>query len=77
MILGLLLVAMIAALAVSVGLFLLSFPLWLALLAYPVTGTVVLFLGLALCSARRWAPGSKPSIFASVTDRLRAGRRQR
>ncbi len=55
MILGLLLIAMLAAAAVSVALVFLSAPLWLAMLAYPVTGTVVLLSGLALDRARTLA----------------------
>ncbi len=53
MILGLLLIAMIAAAAVSVTLVFLSAPLWLALLAYPVTGTAVLLSGVALVGNAR------------------------
>jgi hypothetical protein len=48
MVLGLVLIAMFCAASASVALFLYDFPLWLVLLAYPVTGTVILLPGVAL-----------------------------
>jgi membrane protein implicated in regulation of membrane protease activity len=56
MALGLVLIAMLSAASVSVVLFLYGFPLWVVLLAYPVTGTVVLLPGVALVSWVRQAP---------------------
>lgn len=75
MILGLLLIAIVAALAVSILLFLLSAPMWLVLLAYPVTGAAVLLSGIVLRSARvrQWARGNKGTVLSRVTARFRAG----
>lgn len=75
MILGILLIAMVAAAAVSLTLFLLSAPLWLTLLAYPVTGTAIVFAGLFLwdARARRWQRGDGPKLLSRVTSRFRAG----
>jgi hypothetical protein len=46
LILGLILTAIIASTAVSVALFVMSWPLWIAVIAYPVTGTLVMLLGM-------------------------------
>lgn len=46
MILGLLFAAMIAGVAVSAVMFVLGQPVWIVVLAYPVTGTAVLLLEL-------------------------------
>lgn len=75
MILGILLIAMVAAAAATLTLFLMSAPLWMALLAYPVTGTVVVFAGLFLwdARARTWLRGNKPTFLSRVTSRFRAG----
>lgn len=48
MALGLLLIAMLGAASVSVILYVHDFALWAVLLAYPVTGTVILLPGVAL-----------------------------
>lgn len=50
MVLGLLLIAMISGATVSVALLSTSSPLWVALIAYPVTGTLVMIFGLAAIS---------------------------
>lgn len=47
MVLGLLLIAMVLGAAVSVALFSMSSPFWIALIAYPATGTLVLLFGLS------------------------------
>lgn len=75
MILGLLIMAIVAALAVSVLLFLLSAPIWLVLLAYPVTGAAVLLSGTVLRSPRlrQWTRGNKRTVLSRVTARFRAG----
>ena len=79
MVLGILLVAMVAAAAVSITLFLLSAPLWMILLAYPLTGTLVVLAGLVLweARARRWFSGDKRSFLTRLTSRFRAGQRPR
>lgn len=79
MVLGLLLIAMVAALVGSVTLVLLSAPLWIALFAYPLTGVVVVFAGLALLEVRemRRSQCDKPKFLARVTSRFRAGQRPR
>lgn len=51
MVLGLLLIAMISGATVSVALLFLSSPVWIALIAYPVTGTLVMLFGLGAISA--------------------------
>jgi hypothetical protein len=48
MALGLVLIAMFGAASVSVVLFAYDFQLWIVLLAYPVTGSVILLPGVAL-----------------------------
>lgn len=47
MVLGVLLIAMISGAAVAVALVSMSSPLWVAMIAYPVTGTLVMLFGLA------------------------------
>ena len=42
MALGLVLIAMFGAASVAVTMFVYQFPLWMVLLAYPITGTVML-----------------------------------
>lgn len=73
--LGVVLVAMMAASATSALLFLLSAPLWQIVLAYPVTGTLVMLAGLVFRESRalQWLRGDKPTILARVTARFRAG----
>lgn len=79
MILGLVLIAMISAAAVSITLFLLSAPVWLVLLAYPLTGVVVMCSGLVVRDSRvrQWLRGEKATFYARVTARFRAGQRPR
>jgi hypothetical protein len=48
MALGLVLIAMFGAASVAVTMFVYHFPLWMVLLAYPVTGTVILLPGVLL-----------------------------
>jgi hypothetical protein len=75
MILGFILIAMLAAAAACIALVLLSAPLWLVLLAYPVTGSVVLASALAVreIRGRRWLHDEKPTFVSRVTARFRAG----
>jgi hypothetical protein len=47
MVLGLLLIAMFSGAVVTVALIFTSTPVWIALMAYPVTGTIVMLTGLA------------------------------
>ncbi len=47
MVLGLLLMAMVSGAAVAVALLSSSSPLWVALIAYSVTGTIVMLFGIA------------------------------
>ena len=79
MVLGILLIAMVAALVVSVTLFLLSTPLWITLFGYPLTGVVVVFAGLALLEVQemRRSRGNERKFLARVTSRFRAGQRPR
>jgi len=56
MALGLVLIAMFGAASVSVVLFLYGFPLWIVLIAYPVTGSVILLPGVALFAWIRNSP---------------------
>ena len=79
MVLGILLIAMVAALAAVVALVLLSAPLWIALLAYPLTGALAVFAGLALLEIRerRRSQGDARKFLARVTSRFRAGQRPR
>jgi hypothetical protein len=48
MALGLVLIAMFGAASVAVTMFVYQFPLWMVLLAYPITGTVILLPGVLL-----------------------------
>ena len=79
MVLGILLIAMVAALAAVVALVLLSAPLWIALLAYPLTGALAVFAGLALLESRdrRRSQGDERKFLDCVTSRFRAGQRPR
>lgn len=77
MVLGILLIAMVAAMVVSITLFLLSAPLWITLLAYPLTGVAVVFAGLALQALRERRRGDKRKFLTRVTSRFRAGQRPR
>lgn len=61
MALGLVLIAMLGAASVSVVLFAYDFSLWVVLLAYPVTGTVILLPGVALVAWIRSAPSENIS----------------
>jgi hypothetical protein len=75
MMLGAILVAMVLASAASIALLFLSAPLWVVLLAYPVTGSVVLVSTLAIHDSRsqRWLQGNKSTLLSRVTARFRAG----
>lgn len=61
MALGLVLIAMLGAASVSVVLFAYGFSLWIVLLAYPVTGTVILLPGVALLAWVRNVPPDSQS----------------
>lgn len=61
MALGLVLIAMLGAASVSVVLFAYDFSLWIVLLAYPVTGSVILLPGVALFAWIRSSPPDAPS----------------
>jgi hypothetical protein len=50
MILGLLLIAVISGAVAALWLYAASSPLWIILLAYPLTGTLVLLLGMTVLS---------------------------
>jgi hypothetical protein len=54
MFVGVLLIAMITGAATTALLFMLQYPFWIALLAYPAIGSVVMLLGLALVGLIRW-----------------------
>lgn len=56
MALGLVLIAMFGAASASFVLFFYDFPLWIVLLAYPVTGSLILLPGVALLAWVRQAP---------------------
>jgi hypothetical protein len=63
LILGLILTAIIASTAVSVALYVMSWPLWMVVIAYPVTGTLVMLVGMPVVwlwnrSLRQKAPAS-------------------
>jgi hypothetical protein len=67
MVLGLLLIAMLAGTLVSVLLFAASEPLWLVLLAYPVTGSVTMLLAaivLASLPGRRQPAAQETALSA-------------
>ena len=57
MALGLVLIAMLGAASVTVVLFAYDYPLWVALLAYPVTGTIILLPGVVLFA---WIKSARP-----------------
>lgn len=61
MALGLVLIAMLGAASVSVVLFAYDFPLWAVLLAYPITGTVILLPGVLLFGWIRSCPPEGPA----------------
>lgn len=63
LVLGLLLIAMFAGAAVSAVMVVWSQPVWLVILAYPVTGTLVLLLVLLVAGiVRRSRAGSSENI---------------
>lgn len=72
MALGLVLIAMFGAAGVSVVLFLYGFPLWIVLLAYPVTGSIILLPGVALFAWIRNSPRIPPDE-APVTSQSPSG----
>ena len=66
MVLGLLIMAIISSAVVSVALFVMSWPLWIVLIAYPITGTLVMLFGLSfarLLSRLQGQPAPVPSHF--------------
>ncbi len=67
MALGLVLIAMLGAASVSVVLFLYDVSIWIVLLAYPLTGTVILLPGVALVA---WVRNSRsePSSPQGITS---------
>jgi hypothetical protein len=73
MALGLVLIAMIGAAAASLILFVSDFPLWIVLLAYPVTGFLILLPGVALIAWIKHAPPD--AEYPEATSRLHAGPR--
>lgn len=76
MALGLVLIAMFGAASVSVVLFLYGFPFWAVLLAYPVTGTIILLPGVALFAWIRNTPQTPPDQ-ATLTSQSPSGRHPR
>lgn len=56
MALGLVLIAMFGAASASVVLFVYGFPIWAVLLAYPITGSVILLPGVLLFAWIRNSP---------------------
>ncbi|WP_374375217.1 hypothetical protein [Tabrizicola sp.] len=58
MALGLVIIAMLGATGVTAALFAYGFPLWIVLLAYPLTGTIILLPGVALFGWIRQHPPS-------------------
>lgn len=58
MALGLVLIAMLGAASATAALFAYGFPLWIVLLAYPVTGSLILLPGVALVGWIRQNPPS-------------------
>lgn len=68
MALGLVLIAMLGATSVSAVLFAYDFSWWLVLLAYPVTGFVILLPGVALLG---WVKQNSPN--PAVTSQSPAG----
>jgi hypothetical protein len=54
MLMGTLLIAMMVGGGMTAVLLLQHYPLWLALLAYPLVGSITLLLGLGIISLIRW-----------------------
>jgi hypothetical protein len=73
MALGLVLIAMIGATAASLLLFLFDFSIWIVLLAYPVTGALILLPGVALIAWIKQIPPDDQ--LSDPTSRLHAGPR--
>lgn len=61
MALGLVLIAMFSAASVSVVLFVYHFPIWAVVLAYPLTGMLILLPGVAIVGWIRQHPPDAPS----------------
>jgi hypothetical protein len=62
MALGLVLISMIGAASVAVTMFVYQFPLWMVLLAYPVTGTLILLPGVLLFAwVKQYPPEGRSS----------------
>lgn len=61
MALGLVLIAMLGAFSATVAMYAYGFPFWMALLAYPATGTAILLPGVALSYWIRQHPPESPS----------------
>lgn len=62
MVVGLLLTAIVSGAMVSLALVTMSSPFWVVLLAYPITGTLVMLFGLASISLyHRLRPRTAPS----------------
>lgn len=76
MLVGLVLLAMMCSAGVSAGLFIYQYPLWLVLLAYPVTGTIVLLPGVLLFGWVRQHP-PEPQASALLTSQSPAAPRPR
>lgn len=62
MALGLVLIAMLGAASVTVVLFAYGFSVWIALLAYPVTGSAILLPGVLLFA---WIRSARPEAQSS------------
>lgn len=61
MALGLVLIAMLGATSVTATLFVYGFPLWIVVLAYPLTGSIILLPGVALVGwIRQHPPAAGP-----------------
>jgi len=61
MALGLVVIAMVGATSVTVALAAYDFPLWIVLLAYPLTGSIILLPGVALVGwVRQHPPAAGP-----------------
>lgn len=63
MVVGLVLIAMMCSAGVSAALFAYQYPLWLVLLAYPITGTAVLLPGILLFG---WVKQHPPEVQSSA-----------
>lgn len=72
MLLGLVLIAMLGATSVTTVLFAYGFPWWMALLAYPLTGFLILLPGVALVA---WVKHNPPNAGAGqmLTSQSPAG----